>query len=88
MTQLATLREGIDEIDAQLVALLARRFALTDEVGQYKKQHQLPATDAAREAAQMARISELAQQHGLDPALAQKFLRVVIDEVVTRHKLL
>jgi chorismate mutase len=86
MDTLAKLRTGIDAIDAQLVALLAQRFALTDEVGLYKKQHQLPATDAAREAAQMARIAELAQQHGLDTALAQKFLRVVIDEVVSRHK--
>lgn len=86
MEQLASLRQRIDEIDTQLVALLAQRFVLTDEVGVFKKQQGLPATDEARELAQMARIGQLAAQHGLAPELAQKFLRVVIDEVVTRHK--
>lgn len=84
--RLTKLRTDIDAIDAQLVALLAQRFELTGEVGQLKKLHQLPATDAAREAAQMARIECLAAQHGLDAAFAQRFLRLVIDEVVTHHK--
>ncbi len=86
MEQLASLRQNIDAIDAQLVTLLARRFVLTDEVGLLKKQHGLPATDEAREAAQMARIEQLAAQHSLAPDLARKFLRLVINEVVTRHK--
>ena len=32
--QLNTLREGIDELDSQLVELLAKRSALTTQVGQ------------------------------------------------------
>lgn len=86
MSSLESLRQDIDAIDAQLVALLGQRFALTGEVGQLKKQHQLPATDATREAAQMALIESLAAEHGLDAAFAKSFLRLVIDEVVTRHK--
>lgn len=86
MELLAPLRQEIDQIDAQLVALLARRFALTDEVGRLKKQHALPAVDATREAAQMQRIAALAAQHGLAPEFAQRVLRLVIDEVVVRHQ--
>lgn len=86
MSSLESLRQSIDTLDEKLVALLAQRFELTGKVGQLKKQHQLPATDAARETAQMARIEALAAQHGLDAAFAQRVLRLVIDEVVTRHK--
>ncbi|HEX5126228.1 MAG TPA: chorismate mutase [Rhodocyclaceae bacterium] len=84
--ELAALRQHIDEIDEQLVALLAKRFDLTAEVGQLKKKHNLPATEGAREAAQMKRIEQLAFAHGLAPELAKKFLRIVIDEVVARHQ--
>ncbi|SMC26965.1 chorismate mutase [Andreprevotia lacus DSM 23236] len=83
---LAPLRSQIDEIDAQLLQLLARRFVLTDEVGHYKAQQGLPPVDAEREAAQMVRIAERATALQVDPQLAQQWFRLVIDRVVQRHR--
>ena len=86
MNSLSALRESIDAVDEQLLTLLAHRFELTAEVGQLKKQLGLPALDSAREAVQMQRFAELAARHGLPPDLVQQIMRLVIDEVVSRHR--
>ena len=46
---LATLRERIDEVDRELVRLLARRASLAEEVAGAKSKVALPTRDAARE---------------------------------------
>ncbi|KAF0814646.1 P-protein [Andreprevotia sp. IGB-42] len=85
---LLPLRQQIDEIDRQLLALLAARFRVTDEVGQYKAAHALPAIDPVREQDQMHRVAEAATLQGLDPQFAQRVFRVVIDKVVENHRAL
>jgi chorismate mutase len=84
--RLLDIRQEIDRIDENLIALLAERFVLTAEVGQIKRQAQLPPIDPIREAAQMHRITNLADEHDLDPVFAQKVLRLIIDEVVRLHQ--
>lgn len=86
MKNLQELREGLDAIDTALVALLAERFKLTQEVGLYKKAHQLPPVDKQREALQFERITKLAEDAGLNPEYARNVLRLTIDEVVKNHK--
>ncbi|HAW74231.1 MAG TPA: bifunctional chorismate mutase/prephenate dehydrogenase, partial [Alteromonas australica] len=49
--QLNTLREGIDELDSQLVELLAKRSALTTQVGQIKAEAGMPVYVPEREKA-------------------------------------
>jgi len=85
---LQDLRKSLDLIDNALILLLAERFHITEKVGVYKKEHKLNPVDPEREAAQFARIEKLAGEAGLNPAFAHKFLRLVIDEVVTNHKAL
>jgi chorismate mutase len=88
MDELQRLRSKIDELDAKLIEVLAERFRLTGRVGQYKLEHNLPFRDQAREDAQAARLVELAKQQGLDPDLAERLLRQIIDEVVSNHQAL
>ncbi len=84
--ELTALRGTIDDVDAQIVALLAQRFAATDQVGRLKAAGGLQAVDEVRERQQQQRFSELAMRHGLDDALVQRLFRLVIDEVVGRHR--
>lgn len=43
------LRLRIDEIDKDLMRLLELRFQVVKEIGDYKKEHNLPILDAKRE---------------------------------------
>jgi chorismate mutase len=84
--QLADYRGSIDNIDAALVHLLAERFKITKAVGRYKASARLPPADPAREATQIQRMRDLAEQSGLDPAFTEKFLRFVVAEVIQHHQ--
>ena len=79
-------RESIDRLDAILVFTLAERFKHTQAVGVLKAQHDLPPSDPAREATQIARLEELAAQADLDPEFAKKFLNFIIQEVIKHHE--
>ncbi|UZD63685.1 chorismate mutase [Brevibacterium sp. JSBI002] len=84
--RLQELRGSIDNIDASLVHLLAERFKLTERVGELKADHGLPPADESREARQVARLRELAEESHLDPEFAEKFLAFIVAEVIRRHE--
>ena len=44
-----TKREQINKIDQELIKLLEKRFQLSKEIGEYKKQNNLPVEDKKRE---------------------------------------
>ncbi|KIC12414.1 chorismate mutase [Leisingera sp. ANG-M1] len=79
-------RESIDRLDAILVYTLGERFKHTQAVGRLKAEHDLPPSDPTREAAQIARLEDLADQADLDPEFAKAFLNFIIDEVIRHHK--
>ncbi len=79
-------RESIDRLDAILVYTLGERFKHTQAVGKLKAEHDLPPSDPAREAAQIARLEDLANRANLDADFAKKFLNFIIAEVIQHHK--
>lgn len=85
--QLDVLRRQLDDLDGQLISLLAERFKITDLVGIYKSQHNLDPIDSIRERSQQERIRSLAHEYSVDVALANRIMRLVINEVVKRHKM-
>jgi chorismate mutase len=79
-------RESIDRLDAILVYTLGERFKHTQAVGRLKAEHDLPPSDPAREAQQIARLEDLAERADLDPEFAKKFLNFIIAEVIQHHR--
>ncbi|OUS36758.1 chorismate mutase [Rhodobacterales bacterium 56_14_T64] len=79
-------RESIDRLDAILVYTLGERFKHTQAVGKLKAEHDLPPSDPAREAKQIARLEDLAREADLDPDFAKNFLNFIITEVIHHHK--
>jgi len=64
------LRARVDEVDDELAALFARRMQAVKEIGLYKKEHNMPILDPARERAKLAALGT-----DLDPAL-RRYLRI------------
>ena len=79
-------RASIDRLDAILVYTLGERFKHTQAVGRLKAEHDLPPSDPAREAQQIARLEDLAERADLDPDFAKKFLNFIIAEVIQHHE--
>ncbi|EQB18415.1 MAG: chorismate mutase [Novosphingobium lindaniclasticum] len=83
---LAGFRASIDNIDAALIHMLAERFRITQAVGAYKAQNDLPASDPDREERQILRLRKLAEEAQLDPDFGETFIRFIIDEVIRHHE--
>ena len=86
MTDLQTLRDRIDQLDAILIHTLAERFRQTGKIGALKATGGLPPLDETREAAQRARIEALAEETGVDPDLALQIMALVVDRVKDNHR--
>lgn len=86
LDQLAAFRASIDNLDAILLHTLAERFKVTQAVGKLKADNDMPPADKAREARQIERLRQLADESGLDPAFAEKFLNFIVAEVIRHHE--
>ena len=84
--KLDQFRASIDNLDAILLHTLAERFKVTQAVGKLKAENDMPPSDKAREARQIARLQSLAEESGLDPAFAEKFLNFIVAEVIRHHE--
>ena len=84
--QLADFRRSIDKVDAELVRLLAERFRITLEIGFYKAANALPPADPVRQHEQIDRLREMARAEGLDPDFCERFMHMVMDEVIANHR--
>lgn len=86
LEQLAHYRASIDNLDAILLHTLAERFKVTQSVGKLKAEHHMSPADKTREARQIERLRRLADESGLDPAFAEKFLNFIVAEVIRHHE--
>lgn len=77
---LAPIRTQIDQVDQQLIELLAQRLSLVEEVGKIKHQHGLPVYAPDREAAMIAARREEAEKQGVPADLIEDVLRRVMRE--------
>ena len=78
--ELDKLRAGIDECDAQLVALLARRKSITEQIGAIKQQTGAPLHAPDREATLLAARRQEAINQGVNPELVEDILRRMMRE--------
>ncbi|MDD2994706.1 MAG: 3-deoxy-7-phosphoheptulonate synthase [Bacteroidia bacterium] len=82
---LSALRRQIDDLDNSLLELLARRMRVSREIGQYKKEHNMPILQAQRyDEILQKRISQ-AEQMGMDTEFMKTVL-VAIHEESVRHQ--
>ena len=80
-------RDSIDRLDAILIYTLGERFRHTQAIGKLKAGNNLPPSDPDREAYQISRLENLADEAGLDPKFAKNLLNFIIQEVIQHHKI-
>lgn len=80
MAALLPLRQQIDQLDSQLVELLAKRAAVTAEVGRVKQQYALPLYVPEREQALIKARRQQAEKAGVSADLIEDVLRRVMRE--------
>lgn len=83
---LGKLRDQIDDVDQQLVSLLAKRLALVAQVGDIKSEHGLPIYVPEREVAMLEKRREEAESKGVPGDLIEDVLRRVMRESYASEK--
>ncbi len=73
------LREEIEEIDRDLVELIARRTYVADTIAAVKDERDLPTTDESQEQRVMDRAGQNAEQFDVDSNLVKAIFRLLIE---------
>ncbi|GIW63308.1 MAG: hypothetical protein KatS3mg091_110 [Patescibacteria group bacterium] len=84
--KLLNLREKLDAIDAKLINLLSKRFAITRQIGEYKAKNNLPEQDINREQEKIEQMQALAKKLEINKSFIAKLYRLIFDQVVSEHK--
>jgi chorismate mutase / prephenate dehydratase len=83
---LSTLRDRIDQVDRQIIALLAERLKIVEEVAFAKLENASPFRDREREELLLLRLREHATDAGIDPHEVERLYRVVMDMSVAHQE--
>ena len=84
---LAGLRCQIDQIDEQLLELLAKRMRISSEIGVYKKNNDMPILQSARYGEVLEQRSRLGQEMDLNPRFVREILKEIHEESVRQQVL-
>ena len=82
---LAHLRHELDQVDRQLVELIARRLEVVAAVGRAKAVHDTPVRDVDRERAVLDGVVALAEERGVAGDLVRRIFREIIGHAVDRQ---
>lgn len=79
---LAELRQQIDRLDDELLALMAKRMRISREIGQYKKEHSMPILQAKRYDEILNKRGAQAVELGINPEFVKTLLQAIHEESV------
>src|SRR6266853_1894238 len=83
---LENLRQRVTELDRQLIALVAERKAVSEEVARVKRATGRPTRDYEREREVILGVRAAASERGVSPALAEQLLRLLIRSSLTTQE--
>ncbi|MDB4953024.1 MAG: pheA [Myxococcales bacterium] len=83
---LSTLRDRIDAVDRKIIALIAERLRIVEEVAVAKLDAASPFRDREREERLLLRLREHATEAGIDPHEIERLYRVVMDMSVAHQE--
>lgn len=78
MKQLDDLRTELDEIDYEILNLLAKRFEKIKLIGELKKEKNIPVLQKNREKIVIDRAKNVALENNIDPVYFEKIYKVIM----------
>lgn len=82
---IAALRKQIDEIDNQLIEILAKRMRISREIGQYKKEHGMTVLQTARYSEILDKRGAQGSLCGIDPHCVRQIFEAIHEESVRQQ---
>lgn len=82
---LASLRQQIDQINDEILELLAKRMRITCEIGQYKKEHKMPVIQQNRYNDLMERLVKNGEELGMSEEFIRNILVAIHEESVRQQ---
>lgn len=79
---ISILRRQIDEVDEQLLSLLAKRMHISQEIGTYKKEHNMPILQNKRYDEILDKRGKMGQSLDLDPEFISEIMKAIHEESV------
>lgn len=77
MKTLESFRKQIDRTDKQLIKILERRFAISRQIGRFKKANKMPIKNGKRE---LAIIENRTKETRLNPKFTKKLFKLIFKE--------
>ncbi|MBU0614828.1 MAG: chorismate mutase [Nanoarchaeota archaeon] len=74
------IRKHIDRIDMVIITALAERMSLMPEIGNYKKEKNIPVFDEKREIQIMDRLKKVARENGLEESFVEEIFLSIFNE--------
>src|SRR5690242_16047761 len=87
MIDLSALRDRIDAVDRQIIALVANRMKIVEEVAIAKLDAASPFRDRDREERLLLQLREHAAEAGVDPHQIERLYRIVMEMSVAHQEL-
>jgi len=86
LENIENLRHKIDEVDLELLNLLARRMRIAEDIGRYKSRNNISILQAVRWNEILERGFTQGRQRGLNDAFIEKFLSAVHQESIAHQQ--
>ena len=85
---LSELRRQIDQIDEQLLELLAKRMRISREIGVYKKEHNMPILQSPRYSEILEKRSNMGESMELSTDFVKEILKEIHEESVRQQMII
>jgi len=80
------LRRKLDEIDADIIALIAERQFNVEQIGNVKLDTNSPTRDYQREKQVFGKVKEHAKLKGIDPKITQQIFELIIETSLSKQE--
>lgn len=88
MSELDTLRQKIDDIDKEIVALYEKRMEVSCDVGRYKLREHLPILDSSREMEILHKKADMVDRAEMKPYVVALYEQIIAQSRMIQTKLI